>query len=258
MKKNYLFYKTNVDISSPKSMWCFLHDHYTYWTMNSWNGLKTIANNVKLYKLGLEGDWQFVYNYLYKDANSYWPSEIQDLLDEFEFNHPGYEIRTNGRSGGYILLMNKSNNQNVLPEFITNYETYEDFKYDFHVKEFKYDLQEYTELVRDFDRLCDDIRDVCNTISLTDQESYMVDLVSQGISEFTNWAFEEVNKLGCYVQLKESTKEEDKHKVVIDVSKIKDYYALQDCLRYFLKKYLPVDDYDIEEYLYGEWKIVKK
>ena len=51
-----MFYKTGVDITKEKSMWHFLKNHFTYSTMNSWNGMKSIAHNVKLYNLKLDGD----------------------------------------------------------------------------------------------------------------------------------------------------------------------------------------------------------
>ena len=31
-----MFYKTGVDIANTKSMWEFLHNHFQYYTMNSW------------------------------------------------------------------------------------------------------------------------------------------------------------------------------------------------------------------------------
>ena len=51
-----MFYKKGIDITNDKQMFNFLKDHYTYSTMNSWNGLHSIANNVKIYKLNLSGD----------------------------------------------------------------------------------------------------------------------------------------------------------------------------------------------------------
>ena len=48
-----MFYQKGVDISNTKSMFNFLNNHFTYDTMNSWNGLKSIANNVKVYNLNL-------------------------------------------------------------------------------------------------------------------------------------------------------------------------------------------------------------
>lgn len=34
----------------------FLKNHERYWTMNSWNGSSSYANNVKIYNLGMDHD----------------------------------------------------------------------------------------------------------------------------------------------------------------------------------------------------------
>ena len=43
-----MFYKKYVDISNVKSMWNFLHDHYQYFTMNSWNGRSRLPTSKAL------------------------------------------------------------------------------------------------------------------------------------------------------------------------------------------------------------------
>ena len=68
--KTKLFQKAGVDICNPKSMFEFINNHFTYYTLNSWNGLQSIANNMKLYNLGLEGDWTTVLDYLYDEESS--------------------------------------------------------------------------------------------------------------------------------------------------------------------------------------------
>ena len=50
-----MFYKTGVDITNDKQMFNFLKNHFEYYTCNSWNGLRSVANNVKLYNLDLSG-----------------------------------------------------------------------------------------------------------------------------------------------------------------------------------------------------------
>ena len=74
-----MFYKTGVDICNIKSMWNFLHDHYTYYTMNSWNRSKSIAHNVKLYNLKLDGDWTVAMRYLLDEADA---GDLQFYIDE--------------------------------------------------------------------------------------------------------------------------------------------------------------------------------
>ena len=118
-----LYRKTNVDICSAKSMHDFLHNHFNYYTMNSWNGLKSIANNVKIYNLNLEGDqWKALERLEITDY-----SVVNDLIDSWENDHPEVKIGFNGRSGGYIVLYRDKGFSDVLPECIADYD-YEDFK----------------------------------------------------------------------------------------------------------------------------------
>ena len=103
-----MFYKKGIDICNAKSMFEFINNHFKYDTMNSWNRLKSIANNLKLYNLNLDGDWTVVLSYLYDEE------DIGDLgylihekLVEWEKEHPGYCLGFNGRSGGYLVIYNK-------------------------------------------------------------------------------------------------------------------------------------------------------
>lgn len=182
--KTKLFQKAGVDICSPKSMFEFINNHFTYYTLNSWNGLQSIANNMKLYNLGLEGDWTTVLDYLYDDNDiGCIGFQIRDLVDEWEAKHPGYSLGWNGRSGGYLVIYNHDrrngtvNFRNILPEDLTGYDNYEEFKetikdyYGWNVKDMIPELREYTELIRDFDKLCEDLRDLANEYSKLDYEA---------------------------------------------------------------------------------------
>lgn len=159
MKNMNYFYKTGIDITNAKQMWNFLNKHYTYYTMSSWNGLSSIANNVKIYKLGLTGD---IYQALaFLESDDYF--EINDLIRFWEYDHKGYKVGFNGRSGGYLVLYNDDNNSSVLPDWIWDYDNYDDFKeyvkeQGWRVKDFLRELREYTQLVQDFDKLCDELR----------------------------------------------------------------------------------------------------
>ena len=182
--KTKLFQKAGVDICSPKSMFEFINNHFTYYTLNSWNGLQSIANNMKLYNLGLEGDWTTVLDYLYDEEDiGCIGFQIRDLVEEWEAKHPGYSLGWNGRSGGYLVIYNHDkkngtvNFRNILPEDLTGYENYEEFKetikdyYGWNVKDMIPELREYTELIRDFDKLCDDLRDLANEYSKLDYKA---------------------------------------------------------------------------------------
>lgn len=176
-----MFYKTGVDVSNPKSMWEFLHDHFTYSTCNSWNGGRSIAHNVKLYNLKLEGDWTAAARFL-SDEQDIGDLQflIQEKIDDFVADHSLFRVHFNGRQGGYIVLYNRDNNGHVLPDWIWDYQTYEDFKEDIHnyygqtVKDFTHDLRVWTQLVRDFDKLCDDLRDLVNEYSKMDYDNFVL------------------------------------------------------------------------------------
>lgn len=166
-----MFYKTGVDICSVKSMWEFLHNHFTYSTMNSWNGLKSVAHNVKLYNLKLEGDWWVALRFLNDEADpGCLQMNIHDMIEEFERENQGYRVGFNGRSGGYLVLYNDDNYRSVLPDIVVDYENYEDFKndqkyYGYRVSEHTYELRRAVRVVRAFDLLCDQLRDIVNEYS---------------------------------------------------------------------------------------------
>jgi predicted small secreted protein len=173
-----MFYKKGLDITNAKQMFEFLRGHYMYDTMNSWNGLKSIANNVKLYNLNLDGDWTVALSFLYdNDGYSDLVYLINDTIEMWEEEHEGYVVGFNGRSGGYLVLYSNFNNSNILPDMITDYDTYEEFKeacqsYYGGVKYYKSDLQYYTKLVQDFDKLCDELRNIVNEYSKMDYKVY--------------------------------------------------------------------------------------
>ena len=188
-----MFYKSGVDICNTKSMWNFLKEHFTYSTMNSWNRLESIANNVKLYNLNLEGDWTNVIKYL-TDASDC--GGLQDIIDGElrafdEKYYPNYRVGFNGRSSGYLVLYSEYHNNSILPECVTDYDTYEDFKEDIkefsgaRVSDFNSDLREAVYVVRDFDRLCDNLRDLVNEFSKrVFEEDKLIDAVERFYGEY--------------------------------------------------------------------------
>ena len=188
-----MFYKSGVDICNTKSMWNFLKEHFTYSTMNSWNRLESIANNVKLYNLNLEGDWTNVIKYLTDAADC---GGLQDIIDGElrafdEKYYPSYRVGFNGRSSGYLVLYSEYHNNSILPECVTDYDTYEDFKEDIkefsgaRVSDFNSDLREAVYVVRDFDKLCDNLRDLVNEFSKrVFEEDKLIDAVERFYSEY--------------------------------------------------------------------------
>jgi len=182
-RKNPIFYKKGVDISSVKSMFEFINGHFRYDTMNSWNRMESIANNVKLYNLHLDGDWCTACSYLFDDNDiGDLQSEINTMILEWEKNHPHYSLGFNGRSGGYLVMYNQEsdgrvNFRSIVPDYFEGYDTYEEWKenikepwYGYNVKDFLRELRDLTQDIRDFDILCDDIRDLVNEYSKMNYE----------------------------------------------------------------------------------------
>lgn len=188
-----MFYEKGIDISNAKSMFNFLNDHFTYFTMNSWNRTKSIANNVKIYNLKLEGDCWTALNFLQREDYM----TINDIISEWEANHPGYECGFNGRSGGYIVLYNKGRYSSILPDELDGYDSYEDWKadlkdYGYRVKDFMRELREYTKLVQDFDKLCDELRDYCNYLS---KQDFAKNVMEEEIERFNEDYAEDLDML---------------------------------------------------------------
>ena len=196
-----MFYKTGVDICNTKSMWNFLKNHYSYYTMNSWNRQKSIAHNVKLYNLALEGDWTVAMRYLLDEHDSgMLQMYIDDEIQEFERKFPYYEVAQNGRSGGYLVIYEKQGHGSVLPSCVNDYDTYEDFKqgvkdswYEERVSDYIRELREAVEIVREFDKLCDRLRDLVNEYS---KRSFDVDKLEQAVERFNDEYFSDLSKLG--------------------------------------------------------------
>ena len=161
-----MFYKTGVDITNDKQMFNFLKEHFEYPTMNSWNCVYSIANKVKLYNLNLSGDWCVALGLL--ESGEY--DTLTFMIQDWEREHPSYEVYFNGRSGGYLILKDKDYNGHVLPDMIVDNEDYEEYKECCRdnygsVKANREELVYYTKLVQDFDKLCDELRDYVDELS---------------------------------------------------------------------------------------------
>lgn len=190
-----MFYQKGVDICNNRSMYDFLNNHFMYDTMSSWNGLKSIANNVKVYNLNLEGDaWEAL---AALERDDYFT--VNDMIEDWEYEHKGYKVGFNGRSGGYLVLYNEHDNGNILPDYLYGFDSYEDFKD--HYKTYNYgtmedaknELRGYVELVRDFDKLCDEIRDYVNELSKRDLKT---DYLEEVVEQFNDNYHEDLRELG--------------------------------------------------------------
>ncbi|MBW2992750.1 hypothetical protein KY345_06045 [Candidatus Woesearchaeota archaeon] len=92
-----------VDIRKPKDMIEYLKGHFRYHTMNSWNRSTSYANNLKIHKV-IPGELQDVAYEIMNQGDVY--NEINALLSDFAVEHEyEYQAGFNGRSGGYLVLI---------------------------------------------------------------------------------------------------------------------------------------------------------
>ena len=162
-----MFYK-KLNYNKPRELYEFIADHFEYYTLNSWNGLRSIANNVKLYNLHLKYDYMVAYNALCADE---WKT-VDYKIEEWELDHPDYQVGFNGSSSGYLVLYNKQDYRTVVDYYIDIASDWEDLKAmlkDQHwgtVKEFtKLILAPLARDIQSFDKLCDDLIDVVNELT---------------------------------------------------------------------------------------------
>jgi len=158
-----MFYK-KVNLNSDKACFEFLTTHFEYDTMNSWNGLKSIANNVKVYNLPV--DYEKAMEALEEDQYF----SINQTIRDWEEEHPHCSVGFNGRSGGYLVLYSADHNGHVFEKDgnspIHYYRTdYEEWKRDVQatygsLKAYHDELIWQVKVVQDFDKLCDDLVNV--------------------------------------------------------------------------------------------------
>lgn len=189
-----MFYKKGIDITNDKQMFEFLAGHFTYPTLSYHNYQYSIANKVKLYELNLSGDWCVALSLL--ENGEY--ETLGVMIRDWEIEHPGYGVYFNGRSDGYLVLKEKSFNGNILPGIITDSENYEEYKHGCRedygsVKAGRDDLVFYTNLVRDFDRLCDELRDYCDGLS---QLKFEVVEMENAVDDFNERYGDDLELLG--------------------------------------------------------------
>lgn len=188
-----MFYKTGVDITNDKQMFNFLKNHFEYYVMSSWNRVCSIANNVKLYNLNLTGDWTVAQNLL--DSGEY--ETLHELIYDWMASHPGYEVRFNGRSGGYLVLCYTNKCAHILPEEILECDNYDEYKryckeYCGSVKVNRSELVFYTKLVQDFDKLCDTLREYCDELS---RQTFEIVEMQKAVEQFNEVYFPDLEFL---------------------------------------------------------------
>lgn len=145
-----MFFK-EVDLTDRKAMVSFLANHFRYYTINPWNRLTSYANNVKVQNLEIPNHLrEKAYDFISCDDTGDYSDAVNELVLEF-MDKTGYTVCFNGRSSGYLVLYETSDND-VLMHSIDQAIYYDDWSTE--------DLVERTKLVSSFDKLCDAIRDL--------------------------------------------------------------------------------------------------
>ena len=129
---------------TKKEMIEFLKNHGRYWTMNSWNGSSSYANNVKIYNLNMDKDLEErAYNLMAEGGFiDILASDYEFLKEQFE-EETDYSIDFNGRSDGYLVLYDKEHPS----ASIDSHEDFEDWS--------KAEVEERYNLVKRFDDYCE-------------------------------------------------------------------------------------------------------
>lgn len=156
------YFSKQIDTDDRPAMAEFIANHFRYYTINSWNRLTSYANNVKIHNLGLTSKQASrAYDLLLDvniDMSLFWDS-VHDIIQDF-LHETGCTIAFNGRSDGYMVLYAtemKNERRVTLSRGIGGYDIEELLDPDEWPMD---DLRDEVALVRAFDRVCDDVRDL--------------------------------------------------------------------------------------------------
>ncbi len=146
------FFNQTLKIKTLEDEFNYIKNHFKYWTMNSWNGLVSIANNVKIYNLGLTAA-QLDKAYDLLDCKNFY-DDINLLIYDSEL-----QVTFNGKSSGYLVLHNFENNGCAVSPWYWDYENFNKLYPDYDHETIEDIINYDFELVRDFDILCDELRE---------------------------------------------------------------------------------------------------
>lgn len=177
--KNYIknfedieeWYFSGLKEKTLESKFEYIKDHFTYDILNSWNNLKSIANNVKIYNLKLTSEQQNKFFELLDIDSDYIYDNLYCDIKDFE-KLGDFEIFFNGRNGGYLVIipnLKLYNRKNILDLFFTDniydYDTFKEYKkesidssYGYSNTDLNNKLEECYFLLKAFDKLCDILR----------------------------------------------------------------------------------------------------
>ena len=199
-----MYYK-KVNLNSNKECFEFLANHFTYDTLNSWNGLKSIANNVKLYNIP-ELDTGLVLEALQED----YYETINQTIEDWNHDHPDFQVAFNGRSGGYLVLYSKHHNGHCFNESdycspCCHFDDYEEWKKCVQhewgsLKAYHSSLVWQVTTVQDFDKLCDDLVEVVKQLvqDMVDRKSHTFEF--EATKRFERYDYEDKTNLHYHME----------------------------------------------------------
>lgn len=169
------YFDKTSDKMTMQEKFDYVKNHFRYLTMNSWNSDKNIANNVKLYNLGLtKKQFNFALDFLFdENASNDFFNDVHYAIMDSDFT-----AFFDGRTNGYLIL----GREYIVNEDIYSYDSYLEAKSELDKdggKDYtKSNVNDDFNLVQSFDRLCDDIRDLliyyCDNYELG-EEKYTIE-----------------------------------------------------------------------------------
>lgn len=104
-RRETVFYPDMPDHPSTKQMIDYLSFHFRYYTMNSWNQVKSYANRVKLHDLKIpEKHMDDALGIVCGDISCQEYECIVEAVKHAFYMETGYAMDFNGRSGGHLVL----------------------------------------------------------------------------------------------------------------------------------------------------------
>ena len=115
---NFTQFGKEVNLSSREDMINFLKNHARYYLANSWNRITSYANNIKIHNLNIDSEIKDAfYDMLDTDATDMAYDVLSDFRDRYNGN---YQIASNGRSGGYLVLYHGYKKESQYKSYCTN------------------------------------------------------------------------------------------------------------------------------------------
>lgn len=197
-----MFYK-EVDYNNYEEMFNFLSGHFTYDTMNSWNNLRSIANDVKIWNLPVDSDKALAV----LEEDEYF--QINQTIKDWEEDHPGYEVGFNGRSGGYLVLTSSKSNHHVFesdPDYCGKFDNYQDWKESVEedygsLDAYKSTLEFEVKLVQEFDKLCDDLIEVLKDMIKERDDRINRTYKFEATLRFQRYYYPDINDMKLHIEL---------------------------------------------------------